>query len=510
MTKTADKKIRVLVVDDSAFMCKVLQGNHQRRSAARSGRDKARDGRDAVALAESLRPDVITMDINMPHVDGLQATELIMSQHPRPIVIVSSESREGAASTLRALELGAIDFVPKPSSGIDLDMKNVREELTRKLKMAAKVRVVRTATRSKLPASATRRFPVASAAAASIGASPRKMAAKFPIVVIAASTGGPAAVMRVVAGLPKDFPRAVFLVLHMPAAFTKQFTVQLAEISPLARERSGARTKLRSPGVIYLCPGSHHLRLSSTRKNLAGSRRANRRISPVRRRGVRIDCRLCARDSPSAWCSPAWATTPRKACRPIKAAGGYVIAQDEATSVIFGMPAEAIKTGVVDEVLPLDDNQRGHRKARRKTRAAGSGGSAMKIAAQETGKVAALAPFRADDSVFASRIRCSRSLPMPCRKFAARTAWPAAANEIEQSEIPKVRHTLERSHRTYYVVNAGAHFGLPVTRPTLVLILRQLRVAVLVDRIERMAEISAVSCASAAHSRAKNAAGIAA
>ncbi len=107
-------------MDDSAFMCKVLQeiinSDPQLEVAG-----QARDGRDAVALAESLRPDVITMDINMPHVDGLQATEMIMSQHPRPIVIVSSESREGASGTLRALELGAIDFVPKPSSGIDLD-----------------------------------------------------------------------------------------------------------------------------------------------------------------------------------------------------------------------------------------------------------------------------------------------------------------------------------------------------------------------------------------------------
>ena len=147
--KTAEKKIRVLVVDDSAFMCKVLQeiiNSDPQLEVVGQGRD----GRDGVALAESLRPDVITMDINMPHVDGLQATELIMTQHPRPIVIVSSESREGAASTLRALELGAIDFVPKPSSGIDLDMKTVRDELTRKLKLAAKVRVVRTATRSKI------------------------------------------------------------------------------------------------------------------------------------------------------------------------------------------------------------------------------------------------------------------------------------------------------------------------------------------------------------------------
>src|SRR5271156_3421126 len=150
MNKAPEKKIRVLVADDSAFMCKVLK-EIINSDAQLEVAGTARDGREAVALAESLRPDVITMDINMPHLDGLQATELIMSQHPRPVVIVSSESREGAASTLKALELGAIDFVPKPSSGIDLDMKTVREELTRKIKLAAKVRVIRTATRSKLP-----------------------------------------------------------------------------------------------------------------------------------------------------------------------------------------------------------------------------------------------------------------------------------------------------------------------------------------------------------------------
>ena len=99
---------------------------------------EARDGRDAVSQTESLNPDVISMDINMPHMDGLQATEVIMSRNPRPIVIVSSESREGADATLRALELGAIDFVPKPTNAIDLDMNSVREELCRKLKIASR------------------------------------------------------------------------------------------------------------------------------------------------------------------------------------------------------------------------------------------------------------------------------------------------------------------------------------------------------------------------------------
>src|SRR5437660_3883230 len=173
MKAMAEKRIRVLIVDDSAFMRKVLHSiissDPQLEVVG-----EARDGRDAVAQSESLKPDVITMDINMPHVDGLQATELIMSSNPRPIVIVSSESRDGADITLKALELGAIDFVAKPSSGIDLDMNSVREELGRKLRMASKVRVVRTAVRSKLQhdiaASAPRTEPAAQAAAAAAAA----------------------------------------------------------------------------------------------------------------------------------------------------------------------------------------------------------------------------------------------------------------------------------------------------------------------------------------------------
>lgn len=138
-------RVRVLIVDDSVFMRKVLRdiiGADPQMEIV----GEARDGREGVELAETLKPDVITMDINMPHLDGLQATAVIMSQNPRPIVMVSSDSREGASSTLRALELGAVDFMPKPSSGADLDMHRTGRELNQKLKIAAKVRVVRTAT----------------------------------------------------------------------------------------------------------------------------------------------------------------------------------------------------------------------------------------------------------------------------------------------------------------------------------------------------------------------------
>jgi two-component system chemotaxis response regulator CheB len=347
----AEKKIRVLVADDSAFMCKVLQ-EIINADPGMEVAGQARDGRAAVTLAETLKPDVITMDINMPHLDGLQATELIMSQNPRPIVIVSSESREGAESTLRALQLGAIDFVPKPSNGIDLDIRNVRDELTRKLKMAAKVRVVRTATRSKLPMPHAP-VPLPSAASTASSALAAKFGGKTPVVMIAASTGGPAAVMRVVSGLQRNLQAAVILVLHMPAAFTSQLVKQLAEIAQLPVKEAEANETVQA-GTVYLCPGASHLRLTALGRIALDD-------------GARIDgympCADVALDSAAAYARAqtvgvvltGMGADASKGIKSIRANGGFVIAQDEATSAIFGMPAEAIKTGAVNEVLALDD-----------------------------------------------------------------------------------------------------------------------------------------------------------
>src|SRR6266478_2722802 len=205
---TSNKKFRVLVVDDSSFMRKVLEGIFNADEHLQVV-GNAKDGREAVALAESLKPDVITMDINMPHVNGLEATAEIMTTNPRPIVIVSSDSREGAASTLRALELGAIEFVGKPSGAIDLDMQSVKEELLRKVRMAAKVRVVRTASRlaSSIQNSNGSKTPSAPVSARPVPTS--GLDQRFPVVVLAASTGGPATIMRIAPGFTADFPAAV-------------------------------------------------------------------------------------------------------------------------------------------------------------------------------------------------------------------------------------------------------------------------------------------------------------
>jgi two-component system, chemotaxis family, protein-glutamate methylesterase/glutaminase len=379
-------RIRVLIVDDSAFMRKVLlsilSADPQIEVVG-----EARDGREGVAKAEQLKPDVITMDINMPHMDGLQATEAIMSQNPRPIVIVSSETREGADVTLKALELGAIDFVAKPSGGIDLDMNTVRDELVRKIRMSSKVRVVRTAVRTKLgqeiansaprtepasdlvgrvqssspaaapmaPASLNPPRPVSQVgnSSGSMPAFGSRPASKFPIVVLAASTGGPATLMKFVPSFPKGFQGAVVLVQHMPANFTAQFAAQLQEVCGM-RVKEAEGGEMLQQGTFYVCPGSHHLRISPAGRVLLDD-------------GPRINaykpCADVTLETAAQFAGPmgiaailtGMGNDGAKGAHAVKQYGGFVVAQDEATSVIYGMPAEAVKLGAVDQILPVDN-----------------------------------------------------------------------------------------------------------------------------------------------------------
>jgi two-component system chemotaxis response regulator CheB len=365
---------RVMIVDDSAFMCRVLQsiiGADPQLEVV----GVARDGREAVTMAQSLQPDVITMDINMPHMDGLQATDVIMSTAPRPIVIVSSESREGAEPTLKALELGAIDFVTKPTAGVDLDMTSVRDELCRKLKVAAKVRVVRNAARRAVVMGTGEERPSAAAATASAGglaapaAKPVVPAApqaspvfseapatgrttQFPVVVLAASTGGPQTLMQLVPRFPGNFPGAVLLIQHMPGAFTSKFSQQLAEVSAL-KIKEAEQGELMRPGSLYVCPGSHHMRISPAGRITLDD---GPRISGYR------PCADLAMETAASFAGvmtvgvvlTGMGGDGSRGVQVVKKAGGLVIAQDEATSVIFGMPSEAIRTGAVDQVLPLD------------------------------------------------------------------------------------------------------------------------------------------------------------
>jgi two-component system chemotaxis response regulator CheB len=316
-----------------------------------------------VAKSEILKPDVITMDLNMPHMNGLEATEVIMSTQPRPIVVVSSESREGAEPTLRALELGAIDWVAKPTSGVDLDMVSVRDELIRKIRVASKVRVVRNATRAHTAGIAVS-GEISSNGNGSNSASgvstPEEESdrpapqdgVKLPLVVISASTGGPQTLMQLVPMFPERFAGAVLLVQHMPGAFTSQFSAQLDEVANVT-VKEAEPGEIMQAGRMYLCPGSHHLRISNTGRLVLDD-------------GPRINgykpCADVTLETASAYAGNSMISVvltgmgndAARGSIAVKERGGYVIAQDEASAVIFGMPAEAIKTGAVDAVVPLE------------------------------------------------------------------------------------------------------------------------------------------------------------
>jgi two-component system chemotaxis response regulator CheB len=343
---TNGEKIRVLVADDSAFMRKVLvsildtDGNFEVVG-------EARDGRETVEKAAKLKPQVITMDILMPHMDGLQATEVIMATEPRPILIVSAESREGADATLKALELGAIDFIAKPSSGVDLDMSSVREELVRKLRTASKVRVVRNILRPVPPKVArVTPSPMDFAAAPSVNGS------RLPVVVLAASTGGPATLMKLIPDFPPNFPAAILIVQHMPGGFTAQFAEQLMAVSqnPVKHAKHG---DVLLAGQIYVCPGDQHLRVLPPGKIA---------LDPGPRIGGYRPCIDVTLESVAGLVGANTVTViltgmgndGARGVMAVQENGGQVLAQDEATSVIFGMPSEAIKTGAVAQVLPLE------------------------------------------------------------------------------------------------------------------------------------------------------------
>jgi len=355
MVSSQPRKFRVLIVEDSTFMRRVLEtifnSDEQLQVVGH-----AIDGREAIALAESLKPDVITMDLNMPHMDGLQATAHIMTTNPRPIVVVSSETKEGADKTLKALELGAIEFVTKPSAGVDLDMQSAKDELIRKVRMAAKVRVVRTASRMVTVVQSVGLGPAAPAqrdrAAQPAPIIPAEL--RFPVVVLAASTGGPATVMRMAPGFTRDFPAAVFLVQHMPAAFTTQYALQLAEFTGIRVKEAEAGESVQ-PGTLFICPGGQHLRVTPT-----GRIQLDSTTGRIEGYLPNIDVTMESIAAYAGAMSIAVILTGMgcdgtRGARAIKNASGLVLAQDEATSVIFGMPAEAIKAGVVDHVLGIDD-----------------------------------------------------------------------------------------------------------------------------------------------------------
>jgi two-component system chemotaxis response regulator CheB len=356
-------KIRVVVVDDSALVRSMLTEIINRQVDMECV-GAAADPLVAREMIRNLNPDVITLDVEMPRMDGIDFLSKLMRLRPMPVVMVSTLTERGADVTLKALELGAIDFVAKPKIGVADGLRQLADDITDKVRIASKARIHRMPTPAAAPAAGAPAAPGAGHAPAQAGhAAPRPAApvvsaslgrlSTEKIIFIGASTGGTEATKEVLITLPADSP-AVVITQHMPAGFTRNYAARLDGLCKIsvAEARDGERIL---PGHAYIAPGGMHLSVERSGANYIARVQDG---DPVNRHkpSVEVLFKSAARVvGPNAIgiMLTGMGADGAKAMREMRDAGAYCVAQDEATCVVFGMPREAIAAGAVQEVLPL-------------------------------------------------------------------------------------------------------------------------------------------------------------
>ncbi len=334
------RQVKVLVVDDSAFMRKIISDILEEDPKIKVI-DRARDGKEAVEKTLKLDPDVITLDVEMPGMDGLAALKEIMRLKPTPVVMVSSLTRKGADTTMKALALGAVDFVAKPSGAISLDMKDVAQELREKVLIAASASVEKL-----IGIAPPTKEPVR----------PIQIKRKnIEVVAIAASTGGPRAIQNVLGNVKTTSIAPIVVVQHMPVGFTKSFAERLNEISIL-EVLEGYDNLLLKPGMVVIAPGGSHLIVEYNKAKQLICRLSD--MPPLHSVKPAADLLFLSIADVIGYASLGVVLTGMGrdgavGAKAIKQGGGYVIAESSDTCVIYGMPKAAVEQGAVDEVLPL-------------------------------------------------------------------------------------------------------------------------------------------------------------
>ena len=340
-------KTRVIVVDDSALVRNLLTEIIDRQPDMQCI-GAASDPLAAREMIRNLDPDVITLDVEMPRMDGLDFLSRLMRLRPMPVVMVSTLTERGAETTLRALELGAVDFVAKPKIGVADGLQRLGEDITDKIRAAARARVRRLTA----PAAGTPGGPGASARPpATVGALGRLSTEK--LVFIGASTGGTEATRELLMALPPDAP-AVLITQHMPPGFTKSYAARLDGLCRV-RVKEATDGERVLPGHAYIAPGGLHLSVARSGANYVAQVRD---AEPVNRHkpSVEVLFRSAAQVvGPNALgvMLTGMGGDGARAMREMRDAGAWNVCQDEASCVVFGMPREAIAHGAAHEVLPL-------------------------------------------------------------------------------------------------------------------------------------------------------------
>ncbi len=334
--------VRILVVDDSAFMRKaismMLEDDPDIEVIG-----TARDGIEAIEKVKSLKPDLMTLDVEMPRMDGITALKKIMKENPLPVLMVSSLTAEGARTTIEAMSAGAVDFIPKQLSYVSLDITKIKGDLIAKIKAI---------TRNRLKIFSK---PLTNRAAASKKSSSLKLMGA-QIVTIGISTGGPFSLQKVVPSLPEDFPIPVAIVQHMPPHFTRSLAERLDSISRLEVCEAEDGMEL-TRGKVFIAPGGLHMkfRRSGSSVRFSISKEPN---DTLHRPSVDVMF-SSAFDMFGGRVLAAVMTgmghDGLEGAKLIKNAGGKIIAQDEASCVVYGMPKSIVDADLADAVVPLEE-----------------------------------------------------------------------------------------------------------------------------------------------------------
>lgn len=322
--------MRVLVVDDSVFMRKIVS-DMLNSDPKIEVCDIARNGIEAIEKIKELKPDAVTMDIEMPRMDGLTALEQIMRECPVPIVMLSTLTQRGADATFKALDLGAVDYVPKPSGAISLDVRKVRDEVVEKVKAATRAKLTTHPHKKRAPLKYTPK-------------------AGKKIIAIGTSTGGPSSLTEIIPQFPADTP-PMLIVQHMPAGFTSAFAERLNDESNITVKEAEDGDVVRQ-GLALLAPGDYHMTVE-----IDGRVRLNKK---TKIHGVRpavdptmISAAKVYKSNVVGVIMTGMGRDGSDGVVAIKKNNGFVIAQDEDSCVIYGMSQEACRTGCVDQVVPL-------------------------------------------------------------------------------------------------------------------------------------------------------------
>ncbi|MCX7747017.1 MAG: chemotaxis response regulator protein-glutamate methylesterase [Clostridia bacterium] len=338
-----ERSIKVLVVDDSAFMRKVIT------DILMSDQDievigTAKNGQEALEKAELLKPDVLTLDVEMPVMDGLTCLKELLKKDSLPVVMLSNLTRAGTEATIKALEYGAIDFIAKPTNIFEITGDEIKKEIIEKVKIAKKSIHIKKPN-IPLPEKTVKQETV-------------KPGDIKKLVAIGTSTGGPRALQSVIPLIPGNIQAAILIVQHMPPGFTKSLAERLNNMSKI-RVKEAEDGELVKAGIAYMAPGNYHMTVKITEENnlrikltqdppVGGHRPAvNVMMESVAKTGLK---------NVIAVIMTGMGGDGSEGIKKIKSENnGYIIAQDEQTSTVYGMPKMAVQTGVVDAVVPLGE-----------------------------------------------------------------------------------------------------------------------------------------------------------